>query len=485
MTRASWVVLLFCAALVGASAGQVAFRALQPTDGWLVHGGPFGTPDGMRLIYDLALTTESTPLQEGDRVFAVEGYPVDPLRLDLGLGETVALARWRADLPLRYSLLRNGETLVVAVAPTDWDFSAWLRYMTLDLDRAANTFAVLILACVALLVFARRNNHASSRTLLLLSAALLAQWLSGSLPDGISVILHPPVRALTLFFTYSIFFAVIAPTVLVFALVFPQSRPWVEHKPWLLVLIYLPPILVMWAIVATHRAELGWLCALAYVLLSMGALARSLVHAHDPVSRAQLHWAGLGFIVGLALTLLTYLSIFGLVGEPWDSLFRAGSSAGLVVVGVAMAIAVLRYRLFDIELIIRRTLVYTVVTASMVSLYLASVIVLQNAFVSLTGQRSQAAVALSTLAIAALFSPFRVRVQDWIDRRFYRSQYDADRIVAAFARIAQNEADLNLITDEMMTVIRETMQPTFAGFWLRKADDEHVERRAYYAARWE
>lgn len=466
MARLSWLVLIVSALMVALSAGQLAFRASRPTDGWLVHGGPFGTPDGMRLIYDMALTAQASPLRAGDRVYAIEGYPVDPLRLDLGLGESVVRARWDAGLPLRYSLLRDGEPLVVDVPPTQWTLASWLRYVTLDLNRATNTLAVIILVGVAALVFLRRHDHPASRALLVLCAALLAQWTSGSLPDGVSVILHPPVRAMTIYFTYSIFFTLIAPSVLYFALVFPQPPPWLQRHPWLISLIYLPPWLVLWAIAATRRSELGWLCALGYVLLSIGILARSLARARDPVSRAQLQWVGMGLIAGLGFTLLTYLAIFGLVGTPWDAIFRAGSSIGLIVTGVALAIAVLRYRLFDIDLIIRRTLVYTVVTALMVVTYLASIIVLQRGFVSLTGQRSQAAIALSTLAIAALFNPLRLRVQEWIDRRFYRSRYDAGRIVTAFARIAQNEADLSLVTAEMMNVIRDTVQPTFAGFWL-------------------
>lgn len=471
MSRVGWFVLAIAVLLVSLSAGQLAYRAGQPTDGWLVHGGPFGTPDGSRLIYDMALTRQPTLLVPGDRVYAVESYPVDPVRLSIGLGEAVSLARWRADLPLRYSVLRDGASITISVEPTHWTIKSWLRYMTMNMDRAANTVAVAILVCIGLLVFLRRSDLAASRALLLLCAGLLAQWTSGSLPDGVSVMVHPLVRSLTLFFTYSIFFTVIAPSVLVFALVFPEPRPLVRKRPWLLAALFAPPWAVIWLIARTGRSELGWLCALIYVVASIVVLARSLATANDPVSRAQLQWAGTGFIVGMALTLVTYAAIFGLVSDPWDEIFRAGTSAGLIVTGVALAIAVLRYQLFDIDLIIRRTLVYTVVTAMMVTTYLGSIIVLQTAFVSLTGQRSQAAVALSTLAIAVLFNPLRQRVQGWIDHRFYRSRYDAGRIVTGFASIAQNEADLSQITSEMMNVICDTMQPTFAGFWLTQASE--------------
>jgi hypothetical protein len=459
----------------------LAFRATLPTDGWSVFAGAFGTPDSSRLIYQANLVGGATPLRPEDRVYAVEGYPIDPVLFDMGLGELPARARWEAGLPLRYSLLRAGETVRIETPPKNWTTAAWLHYMTSNIDRAANTVATLILMVIAVVVFARRHQTAAARALLLLCSSVMAQWISGSLPDGVSVILYPSVRYLTLFFTYSIFGVLVAPTLLVFTLVFPHTKPWIKRRPWLLALPYVAGLFIWWMGTQMRSAAFNWIGTLLFVLLSIAALIGSVRRAHDPVSRAQLRWAGLGFILGLSISLLTYLPVFGLVGAPWDRIFRVGTSVGFLIVGVSLAVAVLRFRLFEIDLIIRRTLVYSVVTALLLLVYLASVVLLQESFVRITGQTSQAAVALSTLAIAALFHPLRLRVQEWIDHRFYRPTYDAEQIVSAFTRMAQDEADLGLITGELVHVIREAVQPTFAGVWLlHEREQPRLEDRSVH-----
>ena len=156
----------------------------------------------------------------------------------------------------------------------------------------------------------------------------------------------------------------------------------------------------------------------------------------------------------------------------WPVLFLAGAST----IPVAVGIAILRYRLYDIDLLINRTLVYGSLTATLVLVYAGSVVGLQSVFRGLTGQESTLAVVASTLAIAALFSPLRRRVQALVDRRFYRRKYDAAKTLAVFSSRLREETDLDSLGEEVLGVLRETMQPEHASLWLRphgaKAKDD-------------
>ncbi len=141
--------------------------------------------------------------------------------------------------------------------------------------------------------------------------------------------------------------------------------------------------------------------------------------------------------------------------------------AGFIGMPIAMGIAILRYRLYEIDLLINRTLVYGSLTVLLAVVYLVDVIVFQEVFRALTGQTSQLAVVASTLIIAVLFSPLRRHLQAFIDRRFYRRKYDAAKTLEAFGTRLRDETDLMRISDDLVGVVRETMQPSHISVWLR------------------
>ena len=197
--------------------------------------------------------------------------------------------------------------------------------------------------------------------------------------------------------------------------------------------------------------------------------------------RQQIKWLALAAsFVGV-----TYLSalISGLFLAP-DSLFTEGKSPAWVSllfnavlisyagIPTAIGIAILKYRLYDIDILINRTLVYGSLTATLAAFYFAGVAATQTTFRAITGQEQQPqlAVVISTLAIAALFGPLRRRIQIVIDRRFYRRKYDAARILATFSTRLREEVDLKSLSDDLLEVVRETVQPAHVSLWLRPSE---------------
>jgi len=134
---------------------------------------------------------------------------------------------------------------------------------------------------------------------------------------------------------------------------------------------------------------------------------------------------------------------------------------------LSMVFSILRYRLWDIDVVVNRALVYGVLTVTLVGAYFGSVVLLQMAFRGVTDQGGSVAVVISTLAIAALFIPLRRGVQNTIDRRFYRRKYDAALTLEAFSATARDEVDINKVTNELVAVVEEAMQPAHVSLWLR------------------
>jgi hypothetical protein len=215
------------------------------------------------------------------------------------------------------------------------------------------------------------------------------------------------------------------------------------------------------------------LIAVAIVSLLMRQLCAS------GVERQQTKWFTYAAAVAATGAILRYI-----ISEPLALVWLGRFGHALVLIGLAgipisMGIAITRYRLYEIDLLINRTLVYGALTAMLALVYFGGVTATQAIFQALTGQEEQPqlAIVVSTLVIAALFTPLRRRIQSFIDRRFYRRKYDARKTLEAFSAKLRDETDLDTLSDDLVGVVRETMQPAHVSLWMRSSDGIEVGGR--------
>jgi hypothetical protein len=261
--------------------------------------------------------------------------------------------------------------------------------------------------------------------------------------------------------------------ILVFIYLFPDGR---------IVFRWPVPVLVVWAVVQAIDAlfpswangvpggpvsALTWLAALGTIFYVQIYRYRRLSSASE---QQQTKWIIYGAAVGIAGFILT-LAVINIPAVQNSLLLNVCAItllyAFLLLIPLSIGFAMLRYRLWDVDVLINRTLVYGLLSASLGALYVGGVVLLQALFRTLTGQGSGLAVAVSTLIIAALFQPLRRGFQTFIDRRFYRKKYDAARTLARFSERVRDDVDLDQLATEMVAVVRETMQPSHVSLWLR------------------
>lgn len=273
---------------------------------------------------------------------------------------------------------------------------------------------------------------------------------------------------------------------LLFLFLFPDGR-FVPRKTrwiWFAAIIYLfswlfipsqaPPIAILAEAVDVSTAR-------SYVplfLITISGIVTQVVRyffVSNAVQRQQSKWAVVG-VVGFILTEAISLVIFFLIPAARNPgsvrllfvlLFGPLLLVGATFIPITVTLAVLRYHLWDINFILRRTLTYALLTAVLAIAYTLSVTALQGLFGAVSGQHSPVAIVVSTLIIAALFSPVRGRLQVFLDRRFFRTKYDSGQTLAKFAGAVRDEVDVEVLTDELVHVLHETMQPETVSVWLK------------------
>jgi hypothetical protein len=275
-----------------------------------------------------------------------------------------------------------------------------------------------------------------------------------------------------------------------FLVTFPDGH-FVPRWSWLLVVLWM--VQAIFYVIPGPLNITFWppLLSAAEEVLTIGGTLGVLIYRYVRVfsssQRQQAKWLlfGLGGLIVLSILYDLIGSLVPGLGAP-DSLYQLANGTLTFVfflfIPLSVAIAILRFRLWDIDVIIRRTLVYSTLTVILALLYVGLVIGLQALLRGIINQGSGVAIVISTLAIAALFQPLRRRIQRIIDRRFYRSKYDAAKTVAAFSATLRQEVDLDQLREHLLNVVQETMQPAHISLWLRPPEPSRA-RKTWLLAR--
>jgi hypothetical protein len=280
------------------------------------------------------------------------------------------------------------------------------------------------------------------------------------------------------------------PTIILFS-TFPNGRFIPVWSRWVIVsaialnfLILIRPDLDWVSYSSLYTQVVAVLIAILFILAIYAQIYR-FRNESSQAERQQTKWVLAGFmlwILWLIISMYPWLYIQSLPpGEPypsWTALTTVGWWLSLTIIPISLTIAILRYRLFDIDVIIRRTLLYTLLTLFLILTFFGTVLILQGLLRSVSRTDSPITIVISTLTIAALFNPLRHRIQVFIDRQFYRSKYDAEHALSKFAQTARDEVDQEKLTHAMNLLVQETMQPEAISLWITelsisRVNDEH------------
>jgi hypothetical protein len=480
-SRASWAVLALALAIIALSLAQAAYYLGLPSDGWSFTRDVSGT--GQQLIFAQNLSGAPSPLVAGDQLLAIEGQPVDQLRERALLAHPQPPQQWAVGQSIRYTVLRGEHSLALDVRLVHLSGAALARHLFWYYLANPSLLPAIV---IGLFVFLHSPRDPAARLLFLLCTCFFAstgicQALRGSNVLGPADLLDRSSYWPAEFFNSLIWPFMIAPLFIHLFLSFPDAKwPVRAHQRLALSISYgLTPALTL-LVLGLHwgrpleiwRAWGG--LSVAVYFTTLGAVVASMVHTlaskHDSRTRAQVRWLSWGALVTSAGAIgggvLGSLGLLGAYPLLDFMVFRLP----MLAFPVALAFAITRYHLFDIDIIIHRTLVYSALTVVLALVYISSVVTLQGFLRALSreGQSSLVTVA-STLTIALLFSPLRRQIQSLIDRRFFRRKYDAARVLTVFSARMRDEVDLNRVTDDLLEVVEDAMQPTFVSLWLFNA----------------
>jgi hypothetical protein len=416
----------------------------------------------------------STGLHAGDLVVAVGGHSTEAWLRDIAARGLAGSPASQGDR-LHYTVLREGrlERLALPLVP--------FPLMRALMAESTVFLFLFYFQALGLFVFFRRPGQVDAQLFVLISSAIFVNGTVFNLGMQASDVLNPWLIALWMWGTV-VMNGLMLPLTLHFSLVFPRRQILLERHPWVLGLIYSAVWLIYLAFIAAGGIGApsavarffllvrGTTAMLAcYLILIVASWTHSYFTACNRSERRQLRWILWGMAIGqIPFLLLSVIPAALGVAQAVNAYFEL---IGLLLCAIPTTtmIAILRAGLFDIDLIIRRTLVYSLLTTVLLVIYVGSVVVFQYIVRLAVGQTSDVAIIASTILVASAFAPLRRSIQREIDRRFYRARYNAEQALAAFsvAMRDRRHADLEQLTEELVDVIDETMHPASVSLWLR------------------
>jgi hypothetical protein len=460
--RGSWWLLVSLGLFIILVLANTIGLLRQPGDGWQLDYNQ--RDQGNHLLVHF-MGDWSTPLQIGDVVTAVDGQPLSSA---VQMTPSTPDVEWQAGETVQYTIQRQGGTLHVPVTLHRLDVTGILRGLANTMAEDLPQWGWVV---VGLVLFFLRPNNRAARLFLVASTSFAVVAKFGLAATTISLDFAPPLSWLfnwiSSFFWGWLFF----PSLILLLLGFPIPQWPLNRYPRLVPgLIYGIPLAVTAYTLLTGLAGLATTLLFVEAALIFGtavaAIFRVFRNKQDSVVRAQVSWLALGIALSIGGTLIAYLLEYTGVVKTSAPLLAIVSWPVTLALPICLAVAILRYRLFDIDIIIRKTLVYAILSGLLALVYFGSVVLFQSMVGGATNEQSPLVIVVSTLIIAALFSPMRRRVQGFIDRRFYRRKVDAQRALEEFAQTARDEVSLEALTAELSRVVQETMQPEQLSLWL-------------------
>jgi hypothetical protein len=408
-------------------------------------------------------------LQEGDLVTAIQGREID--RYIQGVFSPQEPTGHPDNI--QYTVRRSGQMLRVDLPMTAISLSQVV-------NKNWTIFIYLIyLELVSSIVFILRPRLAAAQLFFVVSSVLLSSGLIFFLGLRVNDLLYRWMVVLYLWGAVVLYGFLLAALVHM-SLVFPKTHPLLTRRPGWLWLIYLGVWLPFIAYIAARWLTTGSPAAHLALIVQGTALMSAIYFPLLLIStvssyrtgnereKRQIRWIMWSLMISL-IPYLVFTVLPSLIGLKFQ---LATPLLGILwcTVPTSFAIAVLHERLFDIDVIIRRTLIYSALTVILSAVFFISILLLQGFFQVFTGHlQSPLATVLSTLMIAGLFNPLRRRIQNDIDRRFYRRKYDTEKILKEFALRLRNEVGMEKITEDLLNVVEETMQPQNLSLWMRKS----------------
>lgn len=445
--------------LLTVGTAQQVYRLTLPTLGWAMND----VGDAGRPVLERNLLGLPSPLRPGDMWVTLEGQSmVRILRSGPDFEET-----YRAGQSLTVGVKRGGQRLEFEVPLGHWSVAAVLRTLRLNLW---TQYPVLLGFLIAAFAFWQRPRLDAAKLLFMFYVVQLLIYLSGSVEAeagyAVADLVSPLSYMLTLFFGSLSYLLLLAPLLLHLCLAFPEPKPLLRRFPWLLTVVYLVPWLALAGFTVsgtlfTFGRNQLYLLTGVYSLVSSAVFVHTFMTEQDPLRRAQVRWVAFGFVALGVSGIAWVMTVLGIGGGTLIGAVNSFPSA--LVLTLCLALALLRYRLFDIDLILNRTLVYTALTACVVLLYIVTV----GAVGALLGTRGNLTLSLlGTGLVAVLFQPLQVSLQGAVNRMLYGQR---DEPYSLLTRLSQQIGAVQVPEQMLPTLaqtVAETLKLPYAGLFL-------------------
>jgi signal transduction histidine kinase len=470
--RGSWIALAYAVVIFVCSAAEIAFSLSLPHDGWVITSA--GAATGIQLEFNWL--GRPSKVRQNDLLLAIDGKSVTQIHSEALAFSGMQPRTWPDGHILQYTVRRGGEELTVDV-PVHYYSLLDYQLITLRWDSAshlAQVISSLLFFALGILVFFRRPREPAAHALLFIGTGFFFQWLY--IPDSVIHIFDP--FASVFFQVFNSWTNAIVPSLAYIILAFPTPRWPLTRFPHLtLALLYLPyslaailcylllphdPVALEQALFYVGVSPLIW------ILLTLPMLIHSIFSKRGPVERAQTKWLAFGMGSFICIGITSWL-----VGVP------LGSTLGWLMLPICVAIAILRYRLFDIDLIINRALVYGTLTVLVISMYVFVVGYLGTLF---TAKNNLMISLLATGLVAVLFQPLRDRLQLAVNRLMYGRRDEPVAVLSQLGARLEETIIPDQILPGIVRTVTQALKLPYAAIALKVAGDYEIQAESGYAA---